>query len=469
MPPKKEKADPDLLETVDLEAVEILEADVRIFGVGSPPEGDLYSVDDLEAMAAAAQELEAAGEFAPPSKIGKNKLGHSKKQKLLADSGVTDGEMPAAGWVSNQRVVGTKLVADIKSVPKKVAKLLEAGAWRTRSVELGSVTSQKTEKTYDWVVTGLAWLGAKMPAVRTLDDVFALYEAEGIELAVDLQRVFAAEVVWDPDQSFESIRSKVRAALNPGPQVAGDRYWVRDIAPGKALVAEGWDYGAKTWVVAFTIAEEGTIEVSDSADWTPAEEAWIAASRDLSQEVRSIFERAADTRRQMPPLEINEEQAKDFATALGIEKPEDMTPESLLEAVKVKLEEQPAPAPAPEPKNDDDPDTRSLEQRVEAAEAKAEFASSTLKVRDKQSFSAAAIKGGKVEPGQREQLERFYEVDEEGARAFVEGLAVNQDWLKEYGSDDPGTGPDAEADSDEKLYEAWRRVRGMDVASSEAA
>jgi hypothetical protein len=152
------------LETVTLEGVEILSTGGPIHGVGSPPEGDFWKPEDLRAMADAATEL--GDELKPPSKIG-----HGTSSD------------PAVGWLTNQRVSddGTKLLADVHDVPRKFADLLNAKAYRTRSVELSKVTSQTTGKVYDWAVTGLAWLGAKMPAVKTLDDVALLYEGGGVE------------------------------------------------------------------------------------------------------------------------------------------------------------------------------------------------------------------------------------------------------------------------------------------------
>jgi Mu-like prophage I protein len=160
---------PDL-ETVDLEGVEILAAGGPIRGIGSPPEGDFYTPADLRAMADAAAEL--GDELRPPAKIG-----HFPKS----------GD-PAVGWLDNIRTNddGSRLVADVRQVPRKFAEVLKAGAYRTRSVELGSFTSQRhkaadgSPKRFSMVPKGLAWLGAKLPAVQTLNDVLALYEAEDV-------------------------------------------------------------------------------------------------------------------------------------------------------------------------------------------------------------------------------------------------------------------------------------------------
>ncbi|MGC9974730.1 MAG: hypothetical protein ABSC36_05000 [Gaiellaceae bacterium] len=197
------------LETVDLTGVEILSTGGPIHGKGSPPEGDFFTAADLRKMAEAAREL--AGEITPPAKIG-----HSREQRL---AGVTDGELPATGWLSNIRTSqdGARLLADVKRVPKKLGELIRAGAYRARSVELSKVTSQKTGKSYEWVVTGLAWLGARLPAVRTLDDVVTLYEGEG---AIEVR---AAVEYSAPDQSMSRCEPLVDIAIFEGRIGHGDR------------------------------------------------------------------------------------------------------------------------------------------------------------------------------------------------------------------------------------------------------
>jgi hypothetical protein len=124
------------LETVDIPAVEILASGGPVYAIGSPPEGDFYTRDELEAIALAHREL--GNEIRAPIK-----LGHSDRQQLLANSGLTKGEMPAAGWldsgsfrVEDDAETGVaKLLADARSVPKKIADLMNVGASGARSSE----------------------------------------------------------------------------------------------------------------------------------------------------------------------------------------------------------------------------------------------------------------------------------------------------------------------------------------------
>ena len=91
------------------------------------------------------------------------KLGHGKAQQILAEAG-----LPAAGWLENVRLNGNAVVSDIKQVPKRIADIIEAGGWRNRSVEL-------RRRDGKLILSGLALLGMKLPAIDTLKDIEALY------------------------------------------------------------------------------------------------------------------------------------------------------------------------------------------------------------------------------------------------------------------------------------------------------
>ena len=91
------------------------------------------------------------------------------------------------------------------------------------------------------------------------------------------------DVVWSPSEGFEALRQKIYAALNPA-GVEEARYWVSDVAPGKALVQE---YGAgKAWVVAFSV-EADEVRIAAQADWIEAEQEWVAAATENARAGRS--------------------------------------------------------------------------------------------------------------------------------------------------------------------------------------
>ncbi len=395
-------------------------------------------------------DAELGDEIKPPVKIG-----HSDSQQLAQNSGFVDptpGEMPAVGWMENVRVNddGTKLLADLKAVPKKLAEIIEAGGYRTRSVELSKVTSQATGKVYDWVVTGLAWLGGKMPAVRTLDDVVSLYEGDGVEL---LRRVAyaAGAVVWSAAEGLSAIRALVSEALNgePSDGMCDPRFYVRDIAPGKALVEDWYEDASlgRAWVVPYTVGADGAT-VAPREEWVTAEQQWVEAAKQYEQAVTGRFRVRSDTGGQMPvktDLKLNDEQRRVFADALNV-KPEDLTDEKLLEALEPEPEgDKPGDGAKPEgekPEGDEaakralEAKEREFETRLADAEKNAKDAQEKLRLTERRHFIESLVETGKVEPGQRGKWEARYDKDPEMAREFAAELQANDILAREYGSND---------------------------------
>jgi hypothetical protein len=292
----------DALETVDLEGVEIAAAGVTAFGNegfsdgAQTPVEEQYDVARLERIAA---DSNAAADLRAPLKIG-----HSKRQQLLRNSGLVVDEEPAAGWLKNFRVKGDKLLCDLERVPKTLAQLA-GSAFRQRSVEVGSWHDQQNDKDYPEVVRGLALLGTTPPAFQTLSDLVAAFSADGpstVELIaadvplddpeVERTTTFAAAaIIWDPERGAQDVMEALRRKLNPANADGGEpypsRYWVRDVqiegGSGRALV-DDYQTGDSNvcWVVPFNFDDNGDPVPADSTTWTLAQQAWIAASSDAA-------------------------------------------------------------------------------------------------------------------------------------------------------------------------------------------
>lgn len=138
--------------------------DVEIWSAGTY-NGDTYTEADLESMARSFHEL--SGEYKPYVK-----LGHDAGQKLLQSDGY-----PAAGWITNVRRVGSKLYADIKQIPKRLAEMIDAKAYGRFSPEIWW-NMKHNGKTYSRVLKAVALLGADVPANPTLSDWITLYAQE---------------------------------------------------------------------------------------------------------------------------------------------------------------------------------------------------------------------------------------------------------------------------------------------------
>lgn len=167
------------LATRDLTGIPLMAAGGPFRGTGSPPEGDFYDENDLAEFA---RQTNAVVEEVDPF----TKLGHNTHQMLARRSGLyTEDDQPATGRWRNFRVEGkgaaARLVADWIGAPEKLARLFEARAFGKRSVEIKPYESQRGKGRFDRVIRAVALLGAKAPAIKTLDDVVALYGDDEID------------------------------------------------------------------------------------------------------------------------------------------------------------------------------------------------------------------------------------------------------------------------------------------------
>jgi hypothetical protein len=251
-----------VLLTVDIPNVEILSVG-SWHGQGCPSSGCTFTTDDLDTIVAS--HAATAGSLRPPVK-----LGHDDDQKLLQADGY-----PAAGWVTNLRRTGEKLIADLVGVPKKIAELMDAGAYRTRSVELdGNIDVGGT--TYSILLTGLALLGADLPAVTSLADITALYASRGLTVPTKVA-VFSAPVrtttrlAIPAGMSASDLELRIkRAFIDASPGADEDAAWISDLYDDHAIVCLEGRY----WDQAFTVAADGAvtlpsrpIEVERITEW----------------------------------------------------------------------------------------------------------------------------------------------------------------------------------------------------------
>lgn len=156
--------------------------------------------------------------------------------------------------MENVRVAGDGLLADVRAVPRKFAELVKAGAYTGRSVELSRMTSQRTGKKYDRVVSALAWLGDKLPAVNALEDVRALYQGSGelvrayqLDTRAEGEALVAAAVAYHV--ITEAQRETTLRLYESAPQETVELLNSMGLAEIRAL--ESWFHGAdpieSTW------------------------------------------------------------------------------------------------------------------------------------------------------------------------------------------------------------------------------
>jgi len=132
-----------------------MELEVEIFAVGTW-NGFPFEKGDLMAIAASFNSLKEFHDV--PLKFG-----HNEEQNM------TDGQ-PALGWVNELFVSGEKLVAKFTDMPKIVYDAMKKKLYKHVSIELEYGVEHKGS-VYDLVLSGVALLGADIPAVNTIADL----------------------------------------------------------------------------------------------------------------------------------------------------------------------------------------------------------------------------------------------------------------------------------------------------------
>lgn len=133
------------------------ELDVEILAIGTWNNTKI-TMDDLKSIEIAFNRL--GEQLRVPLKFG-----HNEEQPM------TDGQ-PSLGWVSEVWISGKKLMAKFTDIPDLVFKSIEKKLYRNVSVELLFGVEHK-EDYYSAVLSGVALLGADIPAVNTLADLQA--------------------------------------------------------------------------------------------------------------------------------------------------------------------------------------------------------------------------------------------------------------------------------------------------------
>lgn len=128
---------------------------VEVFSVGKWNGLD-FTKEDLMLIAAAFTKLKENHKV--PLKFG-----HNEEQPF------TDGQ-PALGWAEDVEVIGDKLVAHLDSIPSVVFNAIENRLYRHVSIELDFGVEHKGEY-YPFVLSGIALLGADIPAVNNIGDL----------------------------------------------------------------------------------------------------------------------------------------------------------------------------------------------------------------------------------------------------------------------------------------------------------
>lgn len=170
---------------------------VEIFKPGKH-NGDVYTTQDLDDLAAAAKELD----YTPALKQG-----HVKDE-----TGLT-----ALGWVQNVRREGDKLVADFVDLPDAVYDAIRERKFDRVSSEI-FWNFKRADKTYRRALKAVALLGTEIPAVaglRPLHQHFAADAADEVHLSLDAPLSAAEGLTTEAhmsDAAMKELQDRLAAA-----------------------------------------------------------------------------------------------------------------------------------------------------------------------------------------------------------------------------------------------------------------
>ena len=219
----KAKTDPADNTDQDLTGVEIFKAGTyQVTNAAGEKQNVVYTADDVKQLAENGNSLLDGSHYEAPAK-----LGHSENQKISHEAG-----LPAAGWVTRLYSKGSKLLADFKQVPAKLAEAIRRGRYKYVSSEI--YDPEDTERNFGefgvkgFTLRAVAFLGADVPVVKGLSPLMLAAGADGarvITLEVSMPDNFAEEFGGPGSGDFDHAG---RPGMQGGSQSVGSRsYTVR--------------------------------------------------------------------------------------------------------------------------------------------------------------------------------------------------------------------------------------------------
>lgn len=135
-------------------------------------------------------------------------LDHSDK---LTDKVKRSLSVLSLGFVSDLKRIGTKLVADFKEVPAKLAELIKAGSLKKRSAEFFKKGYIANGKVYNNVLSAVSFFGHDAPAINTLNNDFevifeALMQMDDHKLIEDKQDKI--KILYKEERNMDTIELK---------------------------------------------------------------------------------------------------------------------------------------------------------------------------------------------------------------------------------------------------------------------
>ena len=288
-----------------------------------------FTAEDLQAA------VDAQSDPAVRSGILKVGSGHCELQ-----------EPPSFGRIQNLRTIndGMTLVCDLVGVPRWLAEIMPS-AWPSRSIEgeRDYHSSGPAGRDHKLVITGLALLSLRLPAISTLEEVRSLYAAESMEEAgVTLEAAMAPRVAANRNSdAVPNIRRSVAAAtsvedvrrayyedLGPGEMW----WWIRELNVEPPFLIVDDDEG-HLWQVSYTAGPNGDVTFGEPSEVRVEYVAAAGASPRPPAETRIVFASRAESR----PQEESTVDLTEMRQRLGL--PDGTSDEDVLAAATAALPE----------------------------------------------------------------------------------------------------------------------------------
>lgn len=392
--------------------------------------------------------------------------------------GAVGGSTRAAGWFTGRARVdddaerGSILAAEVEWTPK-AAQEIRDGEFKFIS---GEPTFEKKDQKTGLMSKALAIAAATLTNRPFFEELSAL--------------AAALEVVWRPEMGVQQIQSKLCAALNHTPDTDDGNdpwsYWVVDVdvPSGKALVSDSDD--GSTYVVPFTVADNGDVTVGAQSGWVKAEQEWVAAAAQAADSNAALLGRRPNGGSSATTEgDHMSEELKALATELGLEVADDATAEQITgqitEATKsaqekagladaltdevTTLREQLEKAA---PKTESEVEllrhaNEQLAERVKGLEAAAEEREKLAAAARKDSAIAKALEDGQIRPDEHDLYRGNLDINEEATLRILASLPKGRVPVAERG----GAPAEAKATQEDGWFPG-REIRRPTTTNPEA-
>lgn len=438
---------------VTIQGVEVLSAGMAWNGLTGPY---YVTAEHLAAMVAAQDD--------PLIRAPRVKLGHLDPRfngGLSSHDPANLDADPAFGTLANLRLTegGAKLVADLIEVPKALAEAIPS-AFPNRSAEWVWDYETAGENRYATVLTDVALLGTRRPAVQDLADIVraSLPAAVAAPILDDLTAAAAArqeDTLPEAPSASVSVERVVGTfyewtETQPVEGLDMDWWWARDIRvdPDEVIASDG-DGG--TWRVPFSTDGEHVVTFSDPVEVretyvdvaAPTAAAAAAAARSQQRVIATDLPRPAGRRNtaaagrpdatpeqedEMPDLDTSVE----LRNVLGLAA--DASDEDVQAALAARNDEPAAEADEPE-NTDGEQDPIAETQTAELAAATQRIADLERQNTERERREAATrrdglatqwVQEGRIAPSERDHYRDLLDVDEDRTVALAGALAAGR-------------------------------------------